>query len=106
MKEKAGVYSFDKLVNTHDNGDHWFGNMAADASEIIASKACAEARKRYDAGMPAFEAAKDIPIGPYADYGDPERIVLNVNVLYKEFAGDPAPVNPVEQFAAMARWHA
>jgi cyclase len=254
MKEKAGVSSFDRLVNTHDNGDHWFGNTAADASEIIASKACAEAmaafpptvmadimegapgmgemgqfflqcfgryryggieaafptrtfegslgldvgdlsvdlievgpchtsgdvivhiperhiifaadilfvcghqvmwagpvanytraietilsfepeyivpghgpvtdavgaeavktywqyyeaeaRKRYDAGMPAFEAAKDIPAGPYADYGDPERIVLNVNVLYKEFAGDPEPVSPVEQFAAMARWHA
>jgi len=53
-----------------------------------------------------IEAAKDIPAGPYADYGNPERIVLNVNVLYKEFAGDPEPVNPVEQFAAMARWQA
>lgn len=31
------------LVNTHDNGDHWYGNQAAGAEEIISTKAAAEA---------------------------------------------------------------
>ena len=35
--------TIDYLVNTHDNGDHWFGNEAAQANEIIATKSCAEA---------------------------------------------------------------
>ncbi|MFH1138581.1 MAG: MBL fold metallo-hydrolase [Pseudomonadota bacterium] len=64
----------------------------------------AEARKRFDAGLPAFAAARDIPLGPYASWNDPERMILNVNALYKEFSGDPAPLNPVEQLGQMAAW--
>ncbi len=63
-----------------------------------------EAKIRYDRGMESFAAAKDIPLGPYAEYGDPEKIVLNINVLYKEFSGDSSPVNPTEQFAYMSKW--
>ena len=63
-----------------------------------------EAKKRYDQGMPAFEASKDIPLGPYASWGDPERLALNVNALYKEFSGSPEPLNPVEQLGQMAKW--
>ena len=37
----------------------------------------AEARKRYDAGMDAFEAAKDIALRDYASWGDAERIAVN-----------------------------
>ena len=63
-----------------------------------------EAKKRFDRGMTSQEAARDIPLGEYSSYLDPERIILNVNVLYKEFSGDPAPVNPVEQLGFMAEW--
>lgn len=66
----------------------------------------AEARKRFDRGMPAFDAAQDIPPGPYADYHDPEKTVINVNALYKEFSNDPTPIVPLEQFGLMAKWSA
>ncbi|HZP46880.1 MAG TPA: MBL fold metallo-hydrolase [Candidatus Binataceae bacterium] len=47
----------------------------------------AEARKRYDAGMPPAEAARDIALADYDSWGDAERIVINVFTLYREFAG-------------------
>ena len=65
-----------------------------------------EARKRYDAGMDAFEAAKDIALGDYASWGDAERIVVNVDRLYREFSGDEsAPEIPMlfSQMAEIAR---
>lgn len=34
--------AIDTLVNTHSNGDHTFGNKLAGATEIVASRACAE----------------------------------------------------------------
>jgi len=44
-----------------------------------------EARKRYDAGMGVIEAAWDIDLKPFDGWLDPERIIVNVNTLYKEF---------------------
>src|SRR5271156_2546971 len=34
------------LVNTHSNGDHYFGNELVEGAEIIASKACDEEMRR------------------------------------------------------------
>jgi hypothetical protein len=64
-----------------------------------------EARKRFDAGMPAEEAALDISLTDFDSWGDAERIVVNVAVLYKEFAGDPESANITELFALMAKVH-
>lgn len=47
-----------------------------------------EARKRYDKGMTAREAAFDIPLGRYADWADSERIIVTVWNLFREFKGD------------------
>src|SRR5437899_11917193 len=33
---------FEALVNTHANGDHWFGNQLVPTSRIIATQRCAE----------------------------------------------------------------
>ncbi len=44
-----------------------------------------EAKKRYDAGMGVIEAAYDIDLTPFDGWLDPERIIVNVNTLYKEF---------------------
>ena len=44
-----------------------------------------EARRRYDAGMGVLEAAWDIDLKPFDGWLDPERIIVNVNTLYKEF---------------------
>jgi cyclase len=62
-----------------------------------------EARKRYDAGMSYEEAARDIPLAPFADWIDPERIVLNVFAAYREFAGDTAPFDRILVLSAAAR---
>ena len=64
-----------------------------------------EARKRFDAGMPVYEAALDISLADYDSWGDAERIVINVATLYKEFAGDTEPNNVMELFGLMARIH-
>ncbi len=65
-----------------------------------------EARKRFDAGMDEVAAADDIDISDFSDWGDKERIAVNVTTLYREF--DPSlPEVPVpEQFVRMARWAA
>ncbi|MBW2243145.1 MAG: MBL fold metallo-hydrolase [Deltaproteobacteria bacterium] len=47
-----------------------------------------EARKRYDAGLTAMEAAKDIELGDFSSWGDAERIAVNVDTLYREFSGE------------------
>jgi cyclase len=63
-----------------------------------------EARRRYDAGMPIFEAAQDISLSDYSSWGDAERIVINVATLYREFAGGK-PVTDIraDLFGMMAR---
>ncbi|MCP5071277.1 MAG: MBL fold metallo-hydrolase [bacterium] len=63
-----------------------------------------EARKRYDAGLGALEAARDIELGDFSSWGDAERIAVNVNTLYREFSGDEslAPGNLFEAMAELA----
>jgi cyclase len=61
-----------------------------------------ETRKRYEAGMPAFEAAKEIPLDRYASWSDGERIVVNVATIYRELSGDQSHPNMVNLFAQMA----
>lgn len=62
----------------------------------------AEARKRYDAGMSVMEACKDIALGDYSAWGESERIVVNVDRLYKEFTGDDSPSDIASLFEGMA----
>jgi glyoxylase-like metal-dependent hydrolase (beta-lactamase superfamily II) len=64
-----------------------------------------EARRRFDADMPAEEAAMDISLTDFDSWGDAERIAVNVAVLYKEFAGDPEPASVTQMFALMAKLH-
>jgi glyoxylase-like metal-dependent hydrolase (beta-lactamase superfamily II) len=61
-----------------------------------------EARKRYEAGMPAFEAARDIPLDRYASWTDGERIAANVDAIYRELSGDTTHPNKVSLFGQMA----
>ena len=63
----------------------------------------AEARKRYDAGMSAMEAARDIALDDYSSWGDAERIIVNVSTLYREFSGDATPPDIVGLFGQMAQ---
>jgi len=61
-----------------------------------------EARRRFDAGLSAAEAACDIALGDYSAWGDAERIVVNVDTLYREFSGASERSNPLELFTRMA----
>jgi glyoxylase-like metal-dependent hydrolase (beta-lactamase superfamily II) len=61
-----------------------------------------EARKRYDAGLSVREAALDIALGDYANWGDAERIAVNVDSLYREYRGDGQVTPVIELFALMA----
>ena len=61
-----------------------------------------EARSRYDAGLSAFEAARDIELSEYSSWSDPERIAVNVDSLYREFSGEEAMTDVFELFARMA----
>ncbi|MGH8012509.1 MAG: MBL fold metallo-hydrolase [Candidatus Binataceae bacterium] len=60
-----------------------------------------EARRRYDAGMPMFEAARDISMADYSSWGDGERIVVNVSTLYREFSGGTAPAPSIGDLVVM-----
>lgn len=62
-----------------------------------------EARRRYDAGLLAFDAARDIDMSDYDSWGDGERIVVNVATLYKEFSGEKTPNDAATLFAQMAQ---
>ena len=65
----------------------------------------AEARKRYDAGMPWEAAARDIRFTRFADWIDRERIVINVFTCYREFASDASPFNRIEVLSATGRYY-
>jgi len=61
-----------------------------------------EARSRFDAGLSASDAARDIEPGRYASWSDAERIAVNVHTLYREFGDEAAAPGPVELFELMA----
>jgi glyoxylase-like metal-dependent hydrolase (beta-lactamase superfamily II) len=64
----------------------------------------AEARRRYDAGMNATDAAYDIALDAFDGWTDAERIVGNVAALYREFSGSTEHPNVGAVFAAMGRY--
>jgi len=60
------------------------------------------ARTRYDAGMRADEAARDISLGVFSTWGERERIAVNVDSLYREFSGSHAAPDAMRLFGLMA----
>jgi hypothetical protein len=57
---------------------------------------------RFDAGLDAFEAARDIALAEYSAWSDPERIAVNVDSLYREFRGQETASDVLELFNRMA----
>jgi cyclase len=60
-----------------------------------------EAKTRFDGGMTALEATRDIDLGPYAGWGEAERVVANVHALYRDF-GDGSPSDALTLMGEMA----
>ena len=65
----------------------------------------AEARKRFDAGIDYEAAARDIPLGAYTQWSDPERIVANVFALYRQWGAAFTAEQSRDLFGAMGRFH-
>lgn len=61
-----------------------------------------EARRRFDAGMSALDAARDISLDRAAGWGEAERLAVNVTTLYRDFGGDP-PSDVFTLFGGMAQ---
>jgi cyclase len=66
----------------------------------------AQARQRHDAGMSVMDAARDIDLGPYADWGESERIVVNVEAVYRELDPDRPVTDVISLFRRMAEFAA
>jgi cyclase len=61
-----------------------------------------EARLRHGEGMTALQAARSISVDRWADWGEGERLVVNLANIYAELDGDPEPLNPLVAFQQMA----
>ena len=61
-----------------------------------------QARIRFDAGVGAPEAARDIELCEYSAWDDAERIAVNVDSLYREFAGSQETTDIFQLFTQMA----
>jgi glyoxylase-like metal-dependent hydrolase (beta-lactamase superfamily II) len=65
-----------------------------------------EARARFDAGMDAAAAARDIALGEFAEWSDCERIVVNVDTLYREFGAPNAGGDTLRLLRGMGEYAA
>ncbi len=63
-----------------------------------------EVRQRYEVGMPAQEAARDIPLDAYATWGDRERVVVNVAAIYRELSGEQEYPSTLSLLGLMAEY--
>ena len=61
-----------------------------------------EAKIRFDGGMEALEACKDIDLKAFSTWGDSERIAVNINSLYREFKGEEQREDITLLFTQMA----
>ncbi len=62
----------------------------------------AEARASHAQGMTPLQAARSISLARWADWGDAERLVVNIANIYSELSGDREPLNPLTAFEWMA----
>jgi len=58
--------------------------------------------ERHEAGMSAYDAARDIELGEFSAWGAPERIAVNVETIYRELDPSHQPADVVELFTRMA----
>jgi len=61
-----------------------------------------EASARYADGMTELQAARAISLERWADWGDSERLVVNIANIYRELSGAQEPLNPLAAFEQMA----
>ena len=64
-----------------------------------------ETRDRFDAGLSAGEAARDISLEGFSHWLDRERVAVTiVDTIYRELSGDRSKRDPLAMLARMARF--
>jgi cyclase len=89
------------LVNTHSDGDHWWGNQEIPGAQIIATKAAAKVMgdespaemKRFGALAGALRFAGSIPL-PYPRRGDVAVVAAYVSEALEPFDFDDVRLVP------------
>ena len=61
-----------------------------------------QARVCHADGMTPLQAARAISLERWADWGERERLVVNIANIYAELSGDQEPPNPLAAFEQMA----
>ena len=61
-----------------------------------------EATERFHAGMDAWDAARDIALHGFADWGERGRISVNVDTVYRTLDPNHVSPNVIDQFKRMA----
>jgi glyoxylase-like metal-dependent hydrolase (beta-lactamase superfamily II) len=61
-----------------------------------------QARACHAEGMTPLQAARSISLDRWAQWGESERLVVNVANIFAELSGDPEPMNPLAAFEGMA----
>jgi cyclase len=61
-----------------------------------------QARACHAEGMTTLEAARSIALERWADWGEGERLVVNIANIYAELSGEEEPLNPLVAFEQMA----
>lgn len=61
-----------------------------------------QAALRRSEGMSALQAARSMALDRWADWGERERLVVNIASIYAELSGDAEPPGPLEAFQQMA----
>lgn len=63
-----------------------------------------EVRQRYEAGLSVQEIARDIRLDEYATWNDVERVIVNVDSIYRELSGEQEHPGTIGLFALMAEY--
>jgi glyoxylase-like metal-dependent hydrolase (beta-lactamase superfamily II) len=61
-----------------------------------------QARARHEQGMSALAAARSIALDRWAEWGERERLAVNVATIYRELEGVQDPANALVSFQEMA----
>jgi cyclase len=61
-----------------------------------------QARRCHAEGMAPVPAARSLALDRWAQWGESERLAVNIATIYRELDGDPEPANPLTAFQQMA----
>lgn len=101
MAEVIAEAPIETLVNTHSDGDHWWGNEEVAGVEIVATEAAAEVMaeqspgemKRFGRLAGALRLAGSMPL-PYPRRGDVAAIAAYVDAALEPFAFEEVRLVP------------